>query len=104
MKQFLQQISRALVAKFVLVAVCVLAIVGVVAYLSHQMKGSSVEVGHTQHIGVTPTQVERIFLPEARASRPPVTGSGKELAAHIHQAAGPYLTEGTNEGRGPRNG
>ena len=42
MKQFLQQISRALVAKLVLVAVCVLAIVGVVAYLSHQMKGSSV--------------------------------------------------------------
>ena len=60
MKQFLQQISRALVAKLVLVAVCVLAIVGVVAYLSHQMKGSSVEVGHTQRIGVTPTQVERI--------------------------------------------
>lgn len=60
MKQFLQQISRALVAKLVLVAVCVLAIVGVVAYLSHQMKGSSVEVAHTQRIGVTPTQVERI--------------------------------------------
>lgn len=58
------------------------------------------------HYGLdaSPTQVERIFLPEARASRPPVTGSGKELAAHIHQAAGPYLTEGTNEGRGPRNG
>lgn len=60
MKQLLQQFTRALVAKLVLISVCLVVIIGVVAYVSRQMKGTTVSVGHTQRIDITPTQVERI--------------------------------------------
>ena len=48
-------------------------------------------------LDASPTQVERIFLPEAKASRPPLTGTGRQLAEHIREAIVPYLPKAAKE-------
>jgi len=48
-------------------------------------------------LDASPTQVERIFLPEAKASRPPLTGTGRQLAEHIREAIAPYLPKAAKE-------
>lgn len=60
MKQLLQTVRRWLAARLALVAAVVLLVVCVVLAVRWMSQDNTVAVSHTQHIGPTPVQVEKI--------------------------------------------
>lgn len=60
MKQFSRKILHAAIAKIAIALVCFALVVGLVWYVSWLMKDNQVSLDHTERIGITPVQVDKI--------------------------------------------
>lgn len=60
MKQFSRKILHAVIAKIAFALVGFALVVGMVGYVSWLMKDNQVSLDHTERIGITPVQVDKI--------------------------------------------
>ena len=60
MKYFLNEIRKAIIARFAIVLVGLVVVVGIALYLTRLLRDNEVTVSHTSRIGITPVQVESI--------------------------------------------